>query len=193
MTVHAYKNLVTGEVFAFGDARPDLEARPNWEKTDAGDLDDAVVDAVAAQSHTARVITEAAKAEPGGPSGLGGVAITNPVPDTLAPGPGRGFGGVLSRNVVSGTPPEVLRAQAAADTEALATHGVLADNVDGSKTRVHVDALNADIVNAPPVGDPGKSGVKKTAAAAHKAAEKHQQRTQAADKAAVDRTGKPAG
>jgi hypothetical protein len=194
--IHAYKNLATGEVFAFGGPRPDLEVQANWEKADTSDMPDEVVDAVAAQSHTARIITEGRKpvsdevsADPGG---LGAVAVTNPVPP--APAPGAGFGGVLSRNLVSGTPQPVLKAQAAADAEALATHGTLADNVDGSRTRVHVEALNADVVNAPPVGDGKKNtAVAKARKAVDTETKRAADRDAAADRAAAQRHAKPGG
>jgi hypothetical protein len=189
--IHAYRNLATGERFAFGGPRPDLEVLANWEKIDTSEVSDAVVDAVAAQSHTARIITDAQKPisdeASRDPGGLGAVAITDPAPPV--PVPGAGFGGVLSRNIVAGTPHEVLKAQAAADAESLATHGTLADNADGSKTRVHSDGLNADIVNAPPVGDAKKNpAVVKARKAVETETKRAADRAAAADKAAAERT-----
>jgi hypothetical protein len=187
--VFAYKNVLTGETFAFGGERPDLEVRPNWERVDSSDIPDLVVDEVAKQSHTSRMIGEPAK--PSDPdasgNGLGAVAITPSPADVVARQPGHGVGGVLSRNIIDGIPPEVLRAKAAADADAIAMHGVLASNLDGSQTRVRSDYLNADIVNAPPVGDPDKSGAKKQAEAVKKATTRAADRNKTAAKASADK------
>ena len=185
--VYAYKNVKTGEVYAFGEERPDLDARPNWEKVDVGDeVPEYVREQIAAQGAAALSITQAGKTresqqaisgrdvdDEGTPGGLGGQLLESPEPVSAVSTVPGAYGGVLSRNLVHGPSQAELKAKAVADTEALEFHGVLADQIDGAKTRVEVPPLGPGVLveNAEPVGDTSKSGARKKASAAKRTAE----------------------
>jgi hypothetical protein len=183
-SLYAYRNLKTGETYAFGVERPDLVARPNWEQVAEDDLDvpDVVKENLEAQGAAAKAITEAGKTresqqaisgrdtDDDSAGGLGGALIDTATAGAFtAPG---APGGVLSRNVVTGTPQAEIQARAAANTDAIAFHGVLAEQVDGSRSHVEVPEIAAGITveNAEPIGDAKKSPVAGRTAAVRKAA-----------------------
>lgn len=184
--VHGYRNTTTGDTFVTGGERPDLEARPNFEKVDVDQdlIPDALKEQLAGEANTAAVLLESAKTtenqqreyleDPQLGTGLEPLPLGEPDSFVAQPTVPYAAGGVLSRNVVRGMPAAVATAQAAADSEALALHGVLADQVDGSQERVEAGNIGhgVQVENAKPRGDTKGSPAVKRAATAKRVADK---------------------
>lgn len=184
--VHGYRNTTTGDTYVTGGPRPDLEARPNFEKVDIDqdDVPEALRDQLAGEANTAAVLLESAKTTEnqqqhyleGQPLGTALAEMPAGEPESFVqePAVSGAAGGVLSRNVVRGMPTAVAQAQAAADSEALALHGVLADQVDNSQERVDADGIahGVQVENAKPRGETKDSPAAKRAATAKRLTDK---------------------
>lgn len=209
-TLYAYKNVVDGQTYVFAAPRPDLEARPNFEKADLSDVPQYTIDAALREKAAADSIAAAGRTRESqqavdgsqndepvvNGTNIGDHAAELGVFQTAStPEAARGVGGVLSRGrVVSPLTRTELVEKALADGEALVLHGTLADNVDGSQNRTGLGTGPvADVVNAPPVGDT-KGAVAKRAARAAKttkaAAPKPLVEDKSSDKSGSTTTGK---
>lgn len=167
-TLYAYKNVVDGNTYVFAAERPDLEARPNFEKVDTGDVPQSTIDAALREKAQADSIAAAGKTRESAQA-VNGQDATEPsysasvlgAQDPLtgvfqtATSGAKPVGGVLSRGVVQAPlTRDELVTKAQADAEALVLHGVLSDQLDGSQARTGLPTnAVADVVNAMPVGD----------------------------------------
>ena len=156
----AYKNTSNGEVYVFDEARPDLDARGNFERVaDPGEIPQSALDAlararaeresIAAAAKTVAQRVEAQSTEV--TTAAAAVATSVPEPTAamtgahLAPDVENPVQGVLARGHTPGAlqigpDPEAhprtladLEAQAARDSEELATKGVLARAADSRR------------------------------------------------------------
>jgi hypothetical protein len=149
--LYAYKNVVDGQTYVFPAERPDLDARPNFERVDVDDVNDAgaidaalrakaQADSIAAAAKTRETQQSANDDDKGssdlaggqlmpslGTAGVFGVASSGEPPK----------GGVLSRGVVKSPYSRAeLEAKAQADSDSLESAGVLAAHVDNDLSQV---------------------------------------------------------
>jgi hypothetical protein len=158
--IHAYRNVVTGDVFVFATERPDLKVGAQFEEFPVDEVPDALKDAARRELAGARSIHPE----------------QSPAPVTMnSPDPSLGYhqtqasgvtirDGVLSRNQIRAVKTQAEMAeQAIADSESLALHGVLAAHVEDetTETRVNLGGPEIDVVNPEPAGDVKNSPVKR--------------------------------
>lgn len=169
----AYKNVIDGTTYVFAEERPDLDARPNFERIDVGDVTEAQRNAALRAKAQADAIAASARSRGedtddsagAGNSTLATVSAASGV-SPVDPGAGQSVGGVLSRGIVrSPFTREELEEKALADSEALATTGALAAHGSGDLTEVALPSqAQATVVSAPPAGsDAGKAAAKDNA------------------------------
>ncbi len=212
-SLYAYRNVVDGQTYVFAAPRPDLEARPNFEKADLSDVPQYTIDAALREKAAAESIAAAGRTRESqqavdgsqndepvvNGTNIGDHAAELGVFQTAStPEAARGVGGVLSRGrVVSPLSRPELVEKALADSEALTLHGTLADNVDGSQNRTGLGTGPvADVLNAPPVGDTkatarrASRAAKTTKAAAPKPLVEDKSSSDKSDKSGSTTTGK---
>ncbi|MBM0203513.1 hypothetical protein JNW90_10600 [Micromonospora sp. STR1s_5] len=167
----AYRNRNDGNHYLFDAPRPDLDALDNFERVDPGTVPQHVHDALAraraerasieAAAGTRAERVEARGTEETAAAAVLATSIGNETPAMtgahLAVEPPSGLGGVLSRNRPAAPSREELERQAAADTTALTTQGVLSRNRLETGATGGVPLLDQQDGSTPAAGKPGEA------------------------------------